>query len=154
VIFVRWTPHRQWTHLSAPLLSHFLLSPPLPFPTVLLPSPMPAAAPSTVISRAAHWSCPHFVITARNSIPEHFEPGPGPARPRTLLDGRGQRSWSPRKNFLARVRPEMLFLVVLLYKMRGRPAQARSRPENWGPTRPVGWSWAGFFSARNNRNFF
>jgi hypothetical protein len=68
---------------------------------------------------------------------------PGPARPRTLLHERGQRSWSPRKLFLARTRPEMLFLVVLHYKMRGRPA--RARPENRGPPRPVGWLWAGFF---------
>jgi hypothetical protein len=33
------------------------------------------------------------------------------------------------KFFLARAWPEMLFLVVLHYKKRGRPAQARARPE-------------------------
>jgi hypothetical protein len=74
-------------------------------------------------------------------IPEHFEPGPtrpaGPARarpasgPLTNLTG---RAWAeilkPAKFFLARARPEMLFLVVLHYKIRGRPAQARARPEN------------------------
>jgi hypothetical protein len=49
-----------------------------------------------------------------------------------------------KKKNLARARPKMLFLVVLHYKMRGRPAQARARPEP-SPTRPVGWSWAGFF---------
>jgi hypothetical protein len=31
--------------------------------------------------------------------------------------------------FFARARPAVLFLVVLHYKMRGRPAQARVRPE-------------------------
>jgi hypothetical protein len=55
------------------------------------------------------------------------------------------RDLEAREIFLVRVRPEMLFLVVLHYKIRGWPAQARARPENWGPTRPVGWSWAGFF---------
>jgi hypothetical protein len=34
-----------------------------------------------------------------------------------------------REIFFARARPEMMFLVVLHYKMRGRPAQARARPE-------------------------
>jgi hypothetical protein len=33
------------------------------------------------------------------------------------------------KFFLAPPQPEMLFSVVLHYKMRGRPAQARARPE-------------------------
>jgi hypothetical protein len=54
-------------------------------------------------------------------------PGPGPP---TNLTG---RAWveilKPAKFFLARARPEMLFLVVLHYKMCGRPAQARARPE-------------------------
>jgi hypothetical protein len=73
-------------------------------------------------------------------IPEHFEPGPttpaGRARarpalgPPTNLTG---RAWveilKPVKKFLARARPEMLFSVVLHYKMRGRLAQARARPE-------------------------
>jgi hypothetical protein len=48
------------------------------------------------------------------AIPKHFEPGPRQASPRTLLDG-------PRKICLARARPEVLFLVVLHYKMCGRP---------------------------------
>jgi hypothetical protein len=39
------------------------------------------------------------------------------------------RDLEARKKFFARARPEMLFLVVLHYKMRGRPAQARARPE-------------------------
>jgi hypothetical protein len=77
------------------------------------------------------------------AIPEHFWPGPtrpaGPARarpapgPPTDLTG---RAWAEilklAKFFLAQARPEMLFLVTLHYKMRGRPAQAwaRARPEN------------------------
>jgi hypothetical protein len=46
---------------------------------------------------------------------------------------------------LAQARPEMLFLVVLHYKMRGRPAQARARPEP-GPkieARRVQWDGHG-----------
>jgi hypothetical protein len=51
----------------------------------------------------------------RVTIPEHFEPGPtrwpGPrqARPRTFF--------KPTKIFLAQARPEMMFLVILHYKM-------------------------------------
>jgi hypothetical protein len=51
----------------------------------------------------------------------------------------------------------MLFLVVLQYKMRGRPAQTRARPEP-GPkieARCVQWDGHGrIFSARNNKKFF
>jgi hypothetical protein len=75
-----------------------------------------------------------------SAIPEHFEPDPtrpaGPARaqpasgPPTNLT---RRAWAeilkPAKFFLAQARPEMLFLVVFHYKMRGRPAKARARPE-------------------------
>jgi hypothetical protein len=32
-------------------------------------------------------------------------------------------------------------------------AQAQARPENWGPTRPVGWSWAGFSQPEITRLF-
>jgi hypothetical protein len=40
------------------------------------------------------------------------------------------RDLEARENiFLARARPEMLFLFVLHYKMHGRPAQARAWPE-------------------------
>jgi hypothetical protein len=75
------------------------------------------------------------------AIPEHFESGPtrptGPARaqpaPGTPTNLTG-RAWAeilkPAEIFLARAWPEMLFLVVLHYKMRGRPAQARAGPEN------------------------
>jgi hypothetical protein len=51
----------------------------------------------------------------------------------------------PEKIFLARARPEMLFLVVLHYKMRGRPAQALARPDP-GPkieARRVQWDGHG-----------
>jgi hypothetical protein len=54
-------------------------------------------------------------------ISEHFWPGPP-----TNLTG---RAWveilKPVKKILARARPEMLFLVILHYKIRGWPAQAR-----------------------------
>jgi hypothetical protein len=69
------------------------------------------------------------------AIHEHFEPGPqarpGPAPgPPANLNG---HAWAvilkPAKIFLARARPEMLFLVVLHYKTHWRPAQARARPE-------------------------
>jgi hypothetical protein len=43
--------------------------------------------------------------------------------------GRVDRDLEVREFFLARVRPKMLFLVILQYKTRGRPAQARARPE-------------------------
>jgi hypothetical protein len=73
---------------------------------------------------------------------------PGSARwpgPPTKLTG---REWAeilkPAKKILVRARPEMLFLVILHYKIRGRPAQARALPENWGPICPMGRSWAGF----------
>jgi hypothetical protein len=66
--------------------------------------------------------------------PAQAQPGPGPP---TNLTG---RAWAkilkPAKNFLARARPEMLFLVVLHYKMRGQPAQARARPEPCPKLRP------------------
>jgi hypothetical protein len=48
-------------------------------------------------------------------IPEHFEPDPArwpslhQARPRTSLDGRGQRSWSPRKFFWPEPGPKCCF---------------------------------------------
>jgi hypothetical protein len=38
----------------------------------------------------------------------------------------------------------MLFLAILYYKMREWLAQARTQLENWGLTRPVGQSRAGF----------
>jgi hypothetical protein len=47
-----------------------------------------------------------------------------PARPglATGLTGRaGQRSCSPRKKFLARAQPEILFLAILHYKTHERP---------------------------------
>jgi hypothetical protein len=64
-------------------------------------------------------------------IPEHFEPGPARARPahEPYWPGVG-RDLEAREFFLSRARPEMLFLVVLHYKMRGRLAQARARSEN------------------------
>jgi hypothetical protein len=74
-----------------------------------------------------------------NIIPEHFEPGPArwpnpsPARARPAHEpywtGVG-KDLEAREFFFARARLEMLFLVVLHYKMCGRPAQARkSRPD-------------------------
>jgi hypothetical protein len=99
-----------------------------------------------------------FLRTMRclETIPEHFEPGPGPrqAHPRTLLDGRGKRSWSPRKVFLARAQPEMLFLVVLHYKIRGRPAPSPSPARKLRPDTSSGMAMGRIFSARNNINFF
>jgi hypothetical protein len=82
--------------------------------------------------------------------PARAEPAHGPYW--TGMD-RDLEVW--KKN-LARARPEMLFLVILHYKMRGRPTQVWARPENCDPTRPMGWSWArfsqpekpGFFSDR------
>jgi hypothetical protein len=67
-------------------------------------------------------------------MPEHFEPGPARARPanESYWTGVG-RDLKVREFFLARAWHEMLFLVVLQYKMRGRapsPGPARARPEN------------------------
>jgi hypothetical protein len=78
------------------------------------------------------------------NIPEHFESGPtrstGPAGPSPPTNLTG-RAWAeilkPATIVLARARPEMLFLVVLHYKIRGQPA--RARPENQGPPRPMRW---------------
>jgi hypothetical protein len=79
-----------------------------------------------------------FPVLKFIDILEHFEPGPtrwpglGLARARPSHEpywaGVG-RDLEARKIFLARARPEMLFLVVLHYKMCGRPAQAQARPE-------------------------
>jgi hypothetical protein len=74
------------------------------------------------------------------TIHEHFEPGParavGPARAQSALGpptNLTRWAWAeilkPAKFFLARAQPEMLFLVVLHYKIRGWPAQTRARPE-------------------------
>jgi hypothetical protein len=77
--------------------------------------------------------------TSSGRIPEHFKPGrpAGPARARPAGPARHEPYWTgvgrdleAREIFLARARPEMLFLVVLHYKMRGRPAHAQARPEN------------------------
>jgi hypothetical protein len=70
------------------------------------------------------------VIYFTANIPEHFEPGPACTWPahEPYWAGVG-RDLEAREFFLARARPKMLFLVVLHYKMRGRPAQARVRPE-------------------------
>jgi hypothetical protein len=66
--------------------------------------------------------------------------------PPTNLTG---RAWAeilkPAKIFLARARPEMLLLVVLHYKIRGRPAHARAGTEP-GPkieARRVQWDGHG-----------
>jgi hypothetical protein len=58
------------------------------------------------------------------------DPGPAPGPPTDLTGRAWAEILKPAKFFLARARPEMLFLVVLHYKMRGQPAQARARPEN------------------------
>jgi hypothetical protein len=61
------------------------------------------------------------------------------------------------REFLARAQPEMPFLVVLHYKVRRRPAQARARPEPSPKikSRPVQWDGHGQdFLAWNNRIFF
>jgi hypothetical protein len=86
--------------------------------------------------------------------PARAQPVPGPPTNHT------RRVWAeilkPTNFFLARARPEMLFLVVLHYKMRGRPAQVQARPEP-GPkieARCVQWDGHGHdFLARNNKNF-
>jgi hypothetical protein len=55
------------------------------------------------------------------------------------------RDLEAREIFLARARPEMLFLVVLHYKIRKRPTQARGRPDP-GPkieARRVQWDGHG-----------
>jgi hypothetical protein len=53
--------------------------------------------------------------------------GPRQARLPTLLAGVG-RDLEAREKILARAQSEMLFLVILNYKIRGRPAQVRSPP--------------------------
>jgi hypothetical protein len=67
------------------------------------------------------------------------------------------RDLEARKKKLAPARPEMLFLVILHYKMRKRPAQARARSEP-GPkveSQHVPWTVMGrIFSARKTRVFF
>jgi hypothetical protein len=85
-------------------------------------------------------------------------PGPTCAKPAhgPYWTGAG-RSWSPRKNFLARAQPEMLFLVTLHYKMRGRPAQARARPEPGPKTEAQHVPWNGHgqdFLGPKNPDFF
>jgi hypothetical protein len=105
----------------------------------------------------------HFVwsdISLRETIPQHFEPGPlsRPAPgPPTNLTG---RAWAeilkPAKKFLARARPEILFLVVLHYKMRRRPAQARARPEPDPKIKAQRVQWmvmGSIFSARVTKKF-
>jgi hypothetical protein len=85
--------------------------------------------------------------------PSIFSPA-GPALgPSTNLTGRGVgRDLEARDFSLARARPEMLFLVILPYKMCGRPAQARA----WlGPqieARHVPWNGHGqdFLSPKNS----
>jgi hypothetical protein len=72
-------------------------------------------------------------------IPEHFEPGSarpaGPAwarpapGPPTNLTGRTWAEILKPANCFGPSRPEMLFLVVLRYKICGRPGQAQARPE-------------------------
>jgi hypothetical protein len=62
-----------------------------------------------------------------------------------------------REIFLARARLEMLFLIVLHYKMCGRPAQARAQPEP-GPkieARYVQWDGHGqdFFGPKKQKFF-
>jgi hypothetical protein len=79
----------------------------------------------------------------------HFQPDSALLDPPTNLTG---RAWSEilksAKKILARVPPETLFLVILHYKIRGRPARSlspdRARSENWDPMRPMGRSWVGF----------
>jgi hypothetical protein len=77
------------------------------------------------------------------SIFSSNRPGPRQARSRTLLNGREQRSWSPRKNFWARAQSEMVFLVVLHYKIRRRLAQAQARPEPGPKTEAWQVPWDG-----------
>jgi hypothetical protein len=88
-------------------------------------------------------------------IPEHFELGPArpaPSPPTNLT----HRAWAEilktAKLFFARARPEMLFLVVLHYKMRGRPAQARA--EKLRPDASNGMVMGRIFSAQSNTIFF
>jgi hypothetical protein len=88
-----------------------------------------------------------------SGILEHFKPGS--ARwldPPTNLSGRAWAEISKlAKKILARAWTEMLFLVILHYKIRGRPAQARARHELSPKTkaRCVPWTVMGrIFSAR------
>jgi hypothetical protein len=67
------------------------------------------------------------------------------------------RDLEAREFFLSRAWPEMLFLVTLHYKMRGRPAQARARPEPGPKTeaRHVPWDGHGQdFLGPKNPDFF
>jgi hypothetical protein len=54
---------------------------------------------------------------------------PEPGLPTDLTGWAWVEILKPAKKFLARARPEMLFLANLQYKICGRPAQARARPE-------------------------
>jgi hypothetical protein len=95
-----------------------------------------------------------FFSPARLAFSTRVRPEPDPP---TDLTG---RAWAHilqlEKKILSRVRPEMLFLAILHYKMRRRPAQAWARPEP-NPkieARHVQWDGHGqIFSTRNNRFF-
>jgi hypothetical protein len=82
-----------------------------------------------------------------------------PARPGLPMNVIG-RAWAeilkPAKKHLARARPEMLFLVVLHYKMCGRPAQARAQPDPKIKARCVQWDGHGqdFFRPEITEIFF
>jgi hypothetical protein len=68
-------------------------------------------------------------------------PAPGPP---TNLTGRAwEEILKPAKFFFYRARPEMLFLVILHYKMRGRPAQAQDQPEPGPKTEARHVPWDG-----------
>jgi hypothetical protein len=67
------------------------------------------------------------------------------------------RMLHPRKIFLARARPEVLFLFVLHYKIRGGPPKPWPGPSLAQKLRPdasSGMVMDRIFSGRNNRIFF
>jgi hypothetical protein len=82
-------------------------------------------------------------------------PAPGP--PTNLTGWAWAEILKPAKKFLARARPEMLFLVVLHYKCAGGPIKPGPSPSPARKVRPdtfSGMVMGRIFSARNNRNFF
>jgi hypothetical protein len=80
-------------------------------------------------------------------IPEHFESEPGLPTNFTRRAGVG-RDLEAREFFFVRARPEMMFLVLLHYKMCGRPAP---KPGPKTEARHVPWDGHGqdFLSPKN-----
>jgi hypothetical protein len=88
-------------------------------------------------------------------------PGPGPAHARPAHEpystGVGRDLEAREICFLARARPEMLFLVVLHYQCAGGPPKPGPGPSPARKLRPdasSGMVIGRIFSSRNNINFF